>query len=507
MTVTEYLRVIREQWPVMVACLAVCILGAAAISVFTPRTYSATVMMYVSAPVAGDLTSGAYEGGLLSQQRTPSYAELLTSRRVLESASAQLGLGLTADQMREKVTAAAPLQTVLVETTATDGSPDGAARLANAVSDAFMSLVAEVEQPTDPQRPPPVVPRVVERAVPALHPTSPDMTTNLAIGGLVGLLLGLGLSLLRGLLDTSLRSADRLAAATGAPVLGHTSRTGLRRRDPLIVRGSALEDYWRVRATLAAVDGKAGVEARVIMVTGPSGREGTSAAVCNLAMVMAAAGSRVLVIEANLRRPGLSEMLVLEESEGLTGVLTGRVELADAVRQSCEVEPFDVLPSGAATPDPSKLLSSQAMIALLAGARNRYDHVLVDTPAVLPVPDASLLARDVDGVVLIVRHGATRYGEAEASAAAMAAVSARMLGCVMTGAPPRSWLLQGQVPATSVPSARPTPLPTTSSGTGPEGTTVAAAGIGADAAAVPTGGVPGSTVTRNGRGLNPPPHD
>ena len=132
--------------------------------------------------------------------------------------------------------------------------------------------------------------------------------------------------------------------------------------------------------------------------------EGKTTTTCNLAITLAQAGRRVVLVEGDLRRPRLAEYLGIEGAVGLTSVLIGRIAAEDALQPWGDI-PLEVLASGPLPPNPSELLQSRAMELLLGDLERRADVVLVDAPPLLPVTDASILARMADGTVLVVRHG------------------------------------------------------------------------------------------------------
>jgi len=145
----------------------------------------------------------------------------------------------------------------------------------------------------------------------------------------------------------------------------------------------------------------------------------------NLALALAKAGARVLLIEADMRRPKVAEYLGLEGIVGLSNVLAGLVDLDDVV-QPWGRHQFYVLRSGFITPNPSELLGSRNMSALLDKQRDNHDMVIVDTPPLLPVTDAAVVAVKADGAVLVTRARRTPRARVTAPLASLRAVDARL---------------------------------------------------------------------------------
>jgi capsular exopolysaccharide synthesis family protein len=166
---------------------------------------------------------------------------------------------------------------------------------------------------------------------------------------------------------------------------------------------------------------------RVIVVTSAVPSEGKSSTVVNLAIVFADAGQRILVIDADLRRPKVAEYLGIEGAVGLTNLLAGQAE-ADAVIQRWGPRLW-VLPSGFLPPNPSELLASQQMADLLKAFRERFDLVIIDSPPLLAVTDAAVLTGRTDGALLVARAGKTSSSQVTGAVRALEAVNARLLGC------------------------------------------------------------------------------
>ena len=233
-------------------------------------------------------------------------------------------------------------------------------------------------------------------------PSEPKVLRNLILGLVLGLLLGLGVALLRHVLDTKVRSEQDVRALTDSPILGVIAFDEGVPSHPLILRedprGAPAEAIRRLRTNLQFV-GVAG-ESRTIVVSSSVPGEGKTTAAMNLAVSLADAGSKVLLIDADLRRPSVAEYLGLEGRVGLTTVLIGKASLEDVVQPWADTT-LDILPAGQVPPNPSELLGSPAMKALLSETTDSYDMVLIDSPPVLPVTDAAVLGRQVDGALIV----------------------------------------------------------------------------------------------------------
>jgi succinoglycan biosynthesis transport protein ExoP len=434
-TIQDYLRVLREQWLVVLIAVVLGLGGAAAAHFVRPPEYTARLTMYVSSQ-GGDSTSAAYQGAQLSQQRVTSYVELVTSLRVSEDVVRRLRLNESPEALARQITATSALDSVLIDVAVVDADPQRAAELANTVGEVFTALVDELERPVEPAAPQAVAVRVVQPAAPPSTPSSTGLPVTLALGLLAGLAVGVGAALARNALDTSVKSPEILRDAAGAPNLGTIAHDAQVPKRPLTVhedpQSPRAEAFRQLRTNLQFVD--VDNPHKVIVVTSSLPSEGKTTTTVNLAIALASAGSQVLLIEADLRRPKASDLLGLERTAGLTTVLSGRAH-AEQVIQPWGGGTFDVLASGPLPPNPSELLASRHMEEMLRELREHYDVILIDTPPLLPVTDAAAVAPATDGVILVCRFKQTTRTQVVTAAQALDAVSAPLLGTVFTMVP------------------------------------------------------------------------
>ncbi|MGH4007945.1 MAG: polysaccharide biosynthesis tyrosine autokinase [Pseudonocardiaceae bacterium] len=436
MTLQDYLRGLREQWIVVVSAVVVAVIAGGVVAFLRPPEYTAKLTMYVAAQTGDDTTNSAFQGAQLSQQRVTSYIELVSSTRVSREVIDRLGLADTPQAVAERITASSPPESVLINVAVTGRSPEQVAAMANTTGDVLTELVADLEQPKVPNEVPPVAVRVVESAAVPTAPSSTGLPVTLALGLLTGLALGVGAALARNAQDTSVKSPDRLRELARAPNLGTIAYDSQVPQRPLTVhedpQSPRSEAFRQLRTNLQFVD--VDHPRKIIVVTSSVRGEGKTTTVCNLAIAMAAAGTRVLVVEADLRRAGVADLLGVEQSVGLTSVLAGQVRLEQAI-QPWAGGLFDVLASGALPPNPSELLASKHTEILLAELREQYDTVLMDSSPLLPVTDTAAIAPATDGAILVCRFRETSEAQVKAAVEALEAVSAPLLGTVCTMAP------------------------------------------------------------------------
>jgi len=433
MELRDYLRAMRRRWWLILTAVLGSLALAAAVTARMEPQYATSVTFFVTTPTNG--VADAYQGGLFSQQRVKSYADLLTSDRLARDVVDYGGLFITPDEVRARIRPQAVADTVMLRATVVDGSPDMSQQIAATLAVRFIALVEGLE--TRPgSRTPSVKVEVVggPRLNPA--PVEPRPVRNLTLAALLGLMMGTAVAVLREVLDTSVKSGDLLGELSGSPVLGTVPYDGSARKEPLIVAGGAqsvrAEAYRRVRTNLQFVDVDDPV--RTIVVTSAVPGEGKSITASNLAISFAEAGKRILLMDADLRMPRVAEYLGLEGAAGLTNVLAGQVSVTDVV-QPWGRGGLWVLPSGSVPPNPSELLGSQQMAELLDSFRARFDAVILDAPPLLPVTDAAVVAGRVDGAILVTRCGRTTRAQVGAATDALRAVGARVLGCVLNMVP------------------------------------------------------------------------
>jgi polysaccharide biosynthesis transport protein len=269
-------------------------------------------------------------------------------------------------------------------------------------------------------------------------PSSPDIKRTGIIGLVVGLILGAGGVLLAEALDDRIRNSDELAhAAPGIPLLGMVPSVPGKRRpgEPLLPSigapsSQAAEAYRQLRTSLQFLD--VDREWKLVQVTSPVQGEGKTTTVTNLAIMLAEAGRRTVLVDADLRRPQAHEGLRLHQSPGLTNVLLGEVTLEAAVQQVEGLPHLRLLASGPIPPNPAELITGDAMGRVLAELRStNAEAVLFDTPPVLPVADALALAPRVDAALVVAQAGRTRAKGLAQALERLEQVNAHVSGLVL----------------------------------------------------------------------------
>jgi capsular exopolysaccharide synthesis family protein len=285
--------------------------------------------------------------------------------------------------------------------------------------------------------------------------TQPQTTRNTILGLVLGLVLGVILAFLQDLLDKRIRTADEVGRRLRVPLLASIPTPPRSLRDhPLVLlaprggaQGPSAEAYRIAKLNLGTV--MRANRAKAVMFVSAADSEGTSRTVANMAVALARSGSHVVLIDANMRRPAIDRFFGLDDRTGLSDILSGHGDLADALTivdvggeqpddagtngRAATGGLLEVLPAGPPPADAADLLESRMMAELLGELRGRADIVLIDAPPMLPVTDAMMLGSKVDGVIVVARARLASRPHMVALARALDACPAPTLGFLFTG--------------------------------------------------------------------------
>jgi capsular exopolysaccharide synthesis family protein len=429
MNLREYLRIAARHWWLILAGGALGLATGFGIVLTSAKEYTASAQIFVATAAAAD-SSQLAAGNTFTEARVQSYVSIASSPRVTEPVIHDLNLPVTPTQLASQISASARVNTVLLDITVHDRSPDQAARLANAVATQFSRVVADLEDTSGSGRSP--VKLTVTR--PATVPTaasSPRVTLDLTLGLLVGVVLGLGSAVLRKTLDSSVASPDDLEQTAEAPVLAVVGFDKRASREPIALRADAhgprAEAFRQLRTNLQFIN--IDQRPRVIAVTSPLPAEGKTSTALNLAATLAEAGFSVCLVEADLRKPGLAATLGLIGDVGLTTVLVGKATV-EQVTQNARPN-LAVITSGPIPPNPSELLLSAQTGSVLQQIAQKADYTVIDSAPLLPVADGAETAALADATLLVVRSGKTTRHQVRQAVEVMAKVNKRPMGTLL----------------------------------------------------------------------------
>lgn len=430
----DYLRILRRNWIIVIACVLIGVLAAGATSLLVKPSYKSDTKLFVALQNSGSVTE-LQQGNVFSQARVQSYVKTVNTPTVLQPVIDSLGLDLTPQALSQSIVASSDVNTVLISISVTDESPVQAAAIAQAVGRSLVEAVDELERPAAGE-PSPVKLSIVTPATAPTAPSSPNVRLNLILGLLAGIAAGVALAVLRSVLDTRIRGEADLRRVTEAALLGGVSFDSDAVKKPLLTQAATqsprAESFRQLRTNLQFAH--VGHDSKTVLITSSVPGEGKSTTALNLAIAMAQAGQTVALVDADLRRPMVAEYLGLERNAGLTTALIGKADIGDLL-QPWGSEQLYVLASGQIPPNPSELLGSEKMKQLISKLEVTFDAVIIDAPPLLPVTDAAVLAQQVGGVVVVVGTQKVRTTDLEKSLAALEMVQADVLGVVLNRLP------------------------------------------------------------------------
>lgn len=435
MDLRDYLRMLRRNWILIIATTLAGLLIGGTAAILTAPTYTSETQLFVAIQNSGSVQE-LQQGNTFSQARVQSYVKTVATPIVLQPVVDTLGLDTSAEELAGQVTASTDLNTVLINISVTDHSAVQASAIAQAVATSLIKAVDTLEKPQAGGGASPVSLSIVKPAKAPANPSAPNTRAYILVGLVVGLGAGVGISVLRSTLDNRIRGEADLRRVTDAPLLGGISFDQEATRKPLLTQAAPqsprAESFRQLRTNLqfANVSG----HAKTVLVTSSLPGEGKSTTATNLAIALAHAGQNVCLVDADLRRPMVSEYLGLERNAGLTTALVGTADINDLL-QPWGDDNLYVLTSGRVPPNPSELLGSDEMKTLLGRLEHAFDTVVIDAPPLLPVTDAAVLSQHVGGVVVVVGSHKLRHQDLEKSLSALEMVGANVLGVVLNRLP------------------------------------------------------------------------
>lgn len=428
----QFLSTLRVRWRFIVVTLVLGTVVTVGVTLMSPTTYASRATLWVSSPPSGVLDP--YNASVTARERAESYATLATDPELLRRVIERLDLDSSKSGQIRGISASVTPNTLLLQVYAKAATPELAQQTATVVSDELIRLVKSMESPGNSDIPAPIVARLASKATFNPTPVSPNIQLNLAVGIALSLLAGIAGGVLREGLDTSVKTSEDVAEITGLAPMAVLPFDSSVKETPVIIDNSAgpLGEAFRVLRTnvrFANLD----AQRQTLMVTSSLPDEGKTFVATNLAIALAKGGHSVLLLDADLRNPGVARLLGLENAVGLVTVMLGRSSLEQAIQHHVSGVAF--LGTGPQPPNPAEVLDTQVMRDLLAKLRGSYDFVIVDAPPLLPVADSTILLTEVDGALLLVRHGTTHREELRRAIGRVEAVGGKVLGTVLNRIP------------------------------------------------------------------------
>lgn len=425
----QFLAVIRRRWRSIVGLVLVAVAISAAITFTRTPQYESSTKVFLRVDTTN--MTDAYAASFFLNSRAAAYADVAKSTDLAQRVIDQLDLDVTAQDLSSRISAQVVESTTSIQITVRDDNARDAQKLADVTTDEFTKYVAGLETP-DTGKSSPIVAQVTDKASYNPSAVSPQVALNLVVAFLIGLLGGIALAVAREVLDRTIRTADHVAELTDAPVLASIGYDDDIKSAPLLTDlggfAARTEAFRLLRTNLQFID--LDHQPRCLVITSAVPGEGKTMTSTNLAVALAQTGRNTLIIDADLRRPRVASTLGLDPAIGLTTALVGKTEIHDAI-QVHEASGLHVLASGAKPPNPTEILQSKITQDLIRRLRSSYDMVIIDAPPLLPVADASVLAKLADGVIIVVRHANTTRDQVNEAINRLQHVGARLYGVVV----------------------------------------------------------------------------
>lgn len=429
MDFTRIFVAIRRRWWIVAITVLVGIgVGLVATRIATPE-YMSTARLFVST-TGGTSSTESYQGDQFSQQRTASYAYMLTSDQLAQRVVDELGLPMSAGELSSKISAAIVPRTVLLDVTVTDESGQRAADIANTLAAEFIAFAGPLETPVGQDQPRSTVTIVSDAEVPSSS-SFPKVTTNLFYGVLGGLAVGLVAVALSAALSRRIHSVDELGRITGTAGLGpvRTPDRGAGARSAQLTdwRGSEAEGFRRLRVQIEAQD----PAPQVLLVASASAGKSAARFGVDLAVAFAEAGRKTALIGSDHEFADLTTALGLgDDVPGLAELLGGYASFDEILYATVRSTLYLAPPGTSAEVEP--LLSSPAMSRFLDDLRKYFDRIVLVTAAVNDSSAASVLSAIADAGLLVVDYRTARRGRVEQAVSELNAARAHLLGAVLT---------------------------------------------------------------------------
>lgn len=419
----EIFDIVRARlWIIVIVVLLTTITASVVSFFFLDRVYEASTKMIIAKGPDSDFDINDLR---LSQSLVGTYGEIASSHTTSARVIRNLNLNMTPKAFASKVQVNSVRNTEVIDIRVQNTNPHLAARIADELSVVFSERIA-----SDFPHMPSVI--LLDYALVPTSPIRPRPTLNMAIAMVLGVMIGVGIIFLLEYLDNTFKGPDDVEKKLKLPILGAVPLIkGSENNIKLVTfsdpKSPVSEAYRMLRTNIQFSNLDNRLKTIVVTSTGPS--EGKSTSISNLAITMVNQGNKVLLIDADLRKPQIHKLFKLDNELGMTSVLMGE-KMEDAIKSISGMK-LDVLTSGPIPPNPSELLGSNSMKRFLEECRELYDVVLIDSPPTGVVTDSAVLSTIADGTLYVVAVGQALTDQTLKAKDMLSNVKANIIGIIV----------------------------------------------------------------------------
>jgi polysaccharide biosynthesis transport protein len=424
---------IKHIWKIIIATIICGILGYVISTYFIVEKFESSSLMYISsnknAAAGEDLTYNEYN---LNIKLVNSYSALCKTDRILNKVLDETGLDISLGSISYMISVNSVNNTEIIEIVVKNENPETATIIANAVAVVFTREIPNIIKMDNVQ--------IIDYATVPISPVSPNVMMNTLIAMLVGLFLSVLIIFLVEFLDVSIKERTQLEELLDAPVFGIIPKADVPKKNNKLKNGlisspALKEAFVRLASNIGFLN--ITPKSVAIVLTSALMTEGKSTVVSNLGIALARNNKKVLIIDADMRRPFIHKLFMISNRSGLSSALSSDAPWKQFVLTT-QFDNLDVITAGIQPPNPMMLLSATKMKKILFEAKEIYDYVLIDTPPVLVVSDILGLCSDVDHILLVVRYKQVTMPDIHRVKEDFAQINAPLSGSILNNYEPKS---------------------------------------------------------------------
>lgn len=410
LTFVALLRALRKHLITVFVTFALTMVAVCVWTALSPVKYTTSTQLFATynAASADSNVNEQNTGSSYIMSQIQSYPALVKTQVVLRPVIDDLHLDKSVSTLASEITVTNPANTAFINISVTELDAEQAAKIANSIASSLSNVIEKSLYSSGQDSS--IKLTVVEAAQLPSAPSSPKWTLNVLVGIVAGIILGIIAGLLKDVFSKTVQDEDEAGELIDAPIIGRVPEDDLLNSPtPVIISepGSPIaEDFRRIRTNLSFSTPVEGTNCRLVIVTSAGASEGKTTTSVNIAVALAEDGSRVLLIDADLRHPSVARKIDIDGSAGLTHVLSGQAAVKDVIQRYWKPN-LHVIPAGPKPPNASTLLNSPLMTTLVANAMQQYDYIIIDTAPMVVANDAVIFMKQGGTLEMVCRRDQT----------------------------------------------------------------------------------------------------